>query len=98
MPAFFLLGKFMKKCIAYERAHPLPNAWCSCRKVAAPGSVFCRRHGDAVDGAVLGMLVHGYGLDENGVSAKRSTAPGAVSRRNGNAAAPGVSAVNKLHD
>jgi len=98
IPAFFLLGNFMKKCIAYERVHPLPNAWCSCRKPAAPGSVFCKRHGDAVDGAVLGMLVHGYGLGENHPSAKRSVAEEVVDPRNSNEATPRVSAVNKFHD
>lgn len=87
----------MKRCIAYVRVKGLPNAWRPCRKHASQGSAFCKPHANGVDGAVLGMLVHGFGRPETRVPAKRSPAEETLHRRNGHKASPAISTLNKLH-
>jgi hypothetical protein len=47
----------MSRCIAYTRSPISRNAWNPCRRRAADGSHFCRRHDDAVDGAILGLVL-----------------------------------------
>ena len=39
-------------------------AWIPCVRKAETGSPFCRRHGDAVFGAMLGALVYGEPVNE----------------------------------
>jgi len=48
------------RCIAYVRAGWEPNAWVPCSGRSQCGSLYCRRHEDAVNGAVLGLWVHGF--------------------------------------
>jgi hypothetical protein len=49
-----------KRCIAYVRAAWEPRAWVPCIRRRQWGSVFCRRHEDAVNGAVLGLWVNDF--------------------------------------
>jgi hypothetical protein len=53
----------MKKCIAFRGVPGVPNAWVRCARAAQSGSLFCRQHGEAINGAVLGMQMAGM-LDE----------------------------------
>ena len=39
-------------------------AWIPCARKAEEGSPFCRKHGDAVMGAMLWVLMHGEPVDE----------------------------------
>ena len=50
----------MKLCIAFRRAGAGDRAWKPCTSRAFGDSLFCRRHADALDGAVLGLLVTGF--------------------------------------
>ena len=61
------------RCIAYTRAAWRPNVWVPCARRRQRGSFFCRRHEDAVNGAVLGLWAHS--LPQNG--AEKSTAANA---------------------
>lgn len=45
----------MKKCRAFYPIAGARSVWIPCVRKAEEGSAFCRRHGDAVFGAVLGM-------------------------------------------
>lgn len=47
----------MPRCIAYTRSPLSRNAWNPCKRKAVPGSRFCRQHDDAVDGAILGLVL-----------------------------------------
>jgi hypothetical protein len=50
----------MRQCIAFR---PLPrcrSAWVRCRRRRAPGERFCRRHLDALNGAMLGLILRDY--------------------------------------
>ena len=49
-----------QRCIAYVRAAWERNTWVPCIRRRQCGSLFCRRHEDAVNGAVLGLWVHGF--------------------------------------
>jgi hypothetical protein len=50
----------MAKCSAYIRAGRSPHAWKPCVRRALRGHKYCRIHGDAVLGAVLGLLVKDF--------------------------------------
>jgi hypothetical protein len=49
----------MKKCIAYFPLGSTRQAWVPCARPAVDKSVFCRKHGEAIAGAVLGFCVNG---------------------------------------
>jgi len=50
----------MKQCIAYRVSRVHRNAWVRCRRPPVPGQRFCRRHGDGLYGAILGLCMHDY--------------------------------------
>ena len=50
----------MKQCIAFRPLLRCPSAWVRCRRHRAPGERFCRRHVDALSGALLGLILRGY--------------------------------------
>lgn len=49
----------MTKCIAYTPIAGSRSAWLPCLRSAEAGEKFCRRHGDAITGAVFGALMYG---------------------------------------
>ena len=49
----------MKKCIAYFPLGIGRQAWVPCARQAEEQSLYCRKHGDAIAGAVLGLCVRG---------------------------------------
>ncbi len=65
-----------QRCIAYVRAGWDPQAWVPCSRRRQCGSLYCRRHEDAVNGAILGLWAHGF--PERG-RAEHATRPGAPS-------------------
>jgi hypothetical protein len=54
----------MKKCIAYTPIAGSRSAWLPCLRAVEVGERFCRRHGDAITGAVFGALMYGPVVDE----------------------------------
>ena len=50
----------MKKCIAFRPLGVLQRAWIPCGRYAVKNSAFCKRHADAMHGAVLGLWVKGF--------------------------------------
>jgi hypothetical protein len=54
----------MKKCRAYYPIAGSRAAWIPCVRTAEEGSGFCRRHEDAILGAMLGALVLEKAVDE----------------------------------
>jgi hypothetical protein len=48
----------MKKCWAYQAIAGSRMAWVPCVRMAEDGSRFCARHARAIEGAVLGALMH----------------------------------------
>jgi hypothetical protein len=54
----------MKKCWAYQAIAGSRNAWVPCVRRAEEGSRFCSRHARAIEGAVLGALMHAEAKDE----------------------------------
>ena len=54
----------MKKCQAFYPIAGTRKAWIPCVRKAEEGSAFCRRHGDAILGAMLGALVYAEAVDE----------------------------------
>jgi hypothetical protein len=54
----------MKKCWAYQAIAGSRMAWVPCARMAEEGSRFCPRHARAVEGAVLGALMHAEAKDE----------------------------------
>jgi hypothetical protein len=49
-----------QRCIAYVRAGWDPHAWIPCSRRRQCGSLYCRCHEDAVNGAILGLWAHGF--------------------------------------
>ena len=54
----------MKKCWAYQAIAGSRMAWVPCVRLAEEGSRFCSRHARAIEGAVLGALMHAEERDE----------------------------------
>ena len=54
----------MKKCKAFYPIAGSRTAWIPCAQGAEAGSNFCRRHGDAIFGAMLGAIVYEKAVDE----------------------------------
>jgi hypothetical protein len=54
----------MKQCWAYQAIAGSRNAWVPCVRRAEEGSRFCARHARAIEGAVLGALMHAEAKDE----------------------------------
>jgi len=54
----------MKRCWAYQAIAGSRMAWVPCARRAEKGSRFCSRHARAVEGAVLGALMHAEARDE----------------------------------
>jgi len=50
----------MKKCIAFRPLGTSPRAWIPCGRYAVKHSAFCKRHADAMHGAVLGLWVKDF--------------------------------------
>jgi hypothetical protein len=50
----------MKKCIAFRPLGVLQRAWIPCGRYAVDHSAFCKRHADAMHGAVLGLWVKDF--------------------------------------
>jgi len=48
----------MSRCIAFRVVPGCPNAWFRCGAKALRHSGFCRRHLDAIHGAMLGLMEH----------------------------------------
>lgn len=72
----------MKKCRAYYPIAGTRMAWIPCVRKAEEGSAFCRRHGDAIFGAMLGALVHAEPVNEmEHLCGENSECPMARARR-----------------
>ena len=54
----------MKTCQAFYPIAGSRTAWLPCVRKAEKGSHFCRRHGDAIFGAVLGALVYAETVEQ----------------------------------
>src|ERR1700731_2837921 len=54
----------MKRCWEYQAIAGSRMAWVPCARMAEDGSRFCARHARAVEGAVLGALIHAEARDE----------------------------------
>jgi len=54
----------MKRCWAYQAIAGSRSAWVPCVRMAEDGSRFCSRHARAIEGAVLGALMHAEARDE----------------------------------
>lgn len=54
----------MKRCWAYQAIAGSRSAWVPCVRMAEMGSRFCSRHARAIEGAVLGALMHAEARDE----------------------------------
>ena len=54
----------MKRCWAYQAIAGSRSAWVPCARMAEEGSRFCTRHARAIEGAVLGALMHAEAKDE----------------------------------
>ena len=54
----------MKKCWAYQAISGSRMAWVPCARKAEDGSRFCSQHARAIEGAVLGALMHAETRDE----------------------------------
>ena len=54
----------MAKCKAFYPIAGSRTAWIPCVRKAEEGTGFCRRHGDAVVGAWLGVVVREKPVDE----------------------------------
>jgi hypothetical protein len=54
----------MKRCWAYRAIEGSRSAWVPCVRTAEEGSRFCSRHARAIEGAVLGALMHAEPRDE----------------------------------
>ena len=56
--------KSMKKCKAFYPIAGSRTAWIPCVRKAEAGTGFCRRHGDAIFGVMLGAIVYEKAVDE----------------------------------
>ena len=54
----------MKRCWAYRAIAGSRSAWVPCARTAEDGSRFCARHARAIEGAVLGALMHAEAVSE----------------------------------
>ena len=54
----------MKKCWAYQAIAGSRTAWVPCVREAEERSRFCAWHGRAIEGAVLGALMHAEARNE----------------------------------
>ena len=54
----------MKRCWAYQAIAGSRSAWVPCVRLPEEGSRFCTRHARAIEGAVLGALMHAEARDE----------------------------------
>ena len=54
----------MKKCKAFYPIAGSRTAWIPCAQKAEAGSVYCRRHGSAIFGAMLGAIVYEKAVNE----------------------------------
>jgi hypothetical protein len=54
----------MSKCKAFYPIAGSRTAWIPCLRKAEAESGFCRRHGDAIFGAMLGAIVYEAPVDE----------------------------------
>ncbi len=54
----------MKRCWAYRAIAGSRSAWVPCVRMAEDGSRFCARHARAIEGAVLGALMHAEAKSE----------------------------------
>ncbi len=54
----------MRKCRAFYPIAGSRTAWIPCAQKAEAESGFCRRHGDAIFGAMLGAMVSAKAGDE----------------------------------
>jgi len=50
----------MKQCMAYRVSRFHRNAWVRCQRTRSQGERFCRSHTNALQGALLGLFVHGF--------------------------------------
>jgi hypothetical protein len=54
----------MKKCKAFYPIAGSRTAWIPCVRKAEEGTGFCRRHGDAIFGVMLGAIVYEKPVEE----------------------------------
>ncbi len=54
----------MKKCKAFYPIAGSRTAWIPCARKAEEGTGFCRRHGDAIFGVMLGAIVYGEPVED----------------------------------
>jgi len=54
----------MKKCKAFYAIAGSRTAWIPCARKAEAGTGFCRRHGDAIFGVMLGAIVYEEPVEE----------------------------------
>ena len=71
------------KCWAYQPVAGSKTAWVPCVQESEEGSKFCGRHGAAITGAMMGMIVRleggGGGRKQNRRRGQRSSEPKEVS-------------------
>jgi hypothetical protein len=60
----------MSKCQAFFPIAGTREGWLPCARKAEQGSPFCRRHGDAILGAILGLLMSAEPLSQREKRAK----------------------------
>ena len=48
----------MKTCQAFDPVAGTRKGWLPCARKSEPGSLFCRKHGDAALGMMLGALAY----------------------------------------
>jgi len=60
----------MKKCKAFYPIAGSRTAWIPCVKTAEKGTGFCRRHGDAIFGVMLGAIVYEEPVEEGEESSR----------------------------
>jgi hypothetical protein len=53
----------MPKCKAFTPIAGSRSAWLPCRGKAQPGSAFCKKHSDAIFGAMLGAFQYSQPID-----------------------------------
>lgn len=73
----------MKMCAAYSPLGGTRQGWAPCARQAEGPSLFCRKHGEAIAGAVLGLCVNRAGEGQRvakGRGCSRSATPAAPVR------------------
>ena len=66
--------QLMGKCWAFYPIAGSRSAWIPCMRRAEAGGRYCRRHGDAAVGIVLGSILHADDARKTAMAARREEA------------------------